>query len=164
MKISKRLLTVGLILTMLFSLAACSTDKEKDGGVEATQTEATDVNTDETAAADLDAAETDAADVDAAEATDVDAAETDAADVDTAEIEATEVVRRTFGDVVMPETLEEIPIAFEEVSQNFTPEITEEQKATAQELFTLAVISELANDNESATMAWESFDALNLFQ
>jgi len=175
MKNSKRLLTVGLILTMLVSLAACSPDKTKEGGLDATETQTTDVGAAETDATNADATETDVigtedADVDATETEDinVDATEADT-DVDASEADTdatadTELVRRSFGDIVMPATLEEIPAAFEEVSKSFTSEITEEQLSNGLELFTIAVSAELANDSETATAAWKAFDELNLVQ
>jgi len=166
MKNSKRLITVGLILTMLLSLAACSTDEEKNGGAEATDVEMSAV---ETADVETDAVETEIADVETADVVDAEAetADVDATEAETeteTETEATDVVRRTFGDIVMPVNLEEIPAAFEEVSKNFKSEISEEQRATALESFTLAVSSELSNHMDTSKEAWEEFDALNLFQ
>lgn len=175
MKNTKRILTVGFILAMLISLAACSPDKTEDNGMGAPENQDIEQGIPEADGMgidgnNLDAPETDAIGVGENE---VNATETQDLNVDTADTEMstdveasvdTEVVRREFGDIVMPTTIEEIPAAYEEVSKSFIAEITPDEEDNAFELFTLAVSSELANDSVTATAAWGLFDELNIIQ
>lgn len=151
MKNLKRIFTMGLVLTMLATLAACSPETIKE------TSEATDTSS-ETTDPSTETANEEATDVDA---TDGISAE-DATTSENTEVDKPVVVRRTIGDIVMPQTVTEIPQVFEEVTKLFPLDVTDEVKSEALVLFTLAVTAELENDNDTAVLAWEEFDALNL--